>query len=105
MRATRRSFLLGACIAGVGALAGMRLGRAAGDERQLIAALRPGDAAGGEREGALHIDGATGRESETPIPPGDYGRFYAQLRDALNGAGTSRSTNTSFTNVPSLRNT
>jgi len=56
-------------------------------ERQLIAALRPGDAASGERECALHIDGATGSESETPIPPGDYGRFYAQLRDALNGAG------------------
>ena len=56
-------------------------------EKQLIAALRRGDDQGGERERALYIDGATGTENETPIPPGDYGRFYAQLRDALNGAG------------------
>jgi len=56
-------------------------------ERQLIAALRRGDDEGGERERALYIDGATGSENETPIPLGDYRRFYAQLRDVLHGAG------------------
>ena len=38
-------------------------------------------------EHALHIDAVTGRQNETAIPNGDYGQFYTQLRDALNGAG------------------
>jgi len=57
-------------------------------EQQLIAALRPGHEAVGERERAIHIDGATGVENETPIPAGDYRRFYVQLRDAVDGTGS-----------------
>ena len=56
-------------------------------ERQLIAALKRGDDEAGEREQALHIDAVTGSQNETTIPNGDYGQFYTQLRDALNGAG------------------
>src|SRR5262245_12057302 len=40
MRATRRSFLLGAGLAGAGALAAVRLGRATDTEQELIAAPR-----------------------------------------------------------------
>jgi predicted dehydrogenase len=57
-------------------------------EQQLMAALRPGGDAGGERERAIYVDGATAAENETPIPAGDYRRFYAQLRDAVHGAGS-----------------
>jgi predicted dehydrogenase len=61
-------------------------------ERQLIARLQPGGGDGGgggngERERALIVDGATGSEEEIPIPRGDYGQFYSQIRDALQGAG------------------
>jgi predicted dehydrogenase len=58
-------------------------------ERQLIARLQPGGGgAGGDPERALLVDGATGSEEETPIPRGDYGRFYSQVRDALQDAGS-----------------
>jgi predicted dehydrogenase len=56
-------------------------------ERRLIAALQPGQDAGGDRERAIYIDGATAAEHETPIPAGDYRRFYALFRDAVEGAG------------------
>jgi len=56
-------------------------------ERQLVAALRRGDDGGGEREHAMYIDAVTDSHNETPIRHGDYGQFYTQLRDALNGAG------------------
>ena len=56
-------------------------------ERQLIAASRRGDDSGGEREHAMYIDAVTDSQNETPIRHGDYGQFYSQLRDALNGAG------------------
>jgi predicted dehydrogenase len=62
-------------------------------ERQLIARLQPGGGDGGgggngERERAFIVDGATGSEEEIPIPRGDYGLFYSQVRDALQGAGS-----------------
>jgi predicted dehydrogenase len=53
-------------------------------ERRLVAALTPGAvAAGGPAERAESIEGATGAARETPIPRGDYGRFYLALVDAL----------------------
>jgi predicted dehydrogenase len=58
-------------------------------EQQLIARLQPGtDAGGGDRERALFVNGATRTEGEIPIPHGDYGQFYSQIRDALRGAGS-----------------
>jgi predicted dehydrogenase len=56
-------------------------------EARLNAALGLSEGRTAEREHALQIDGATGVERETPIPSGDYVQFYAQLRDALDGAG------------------
>jgi predicted dehydrogenase len=57
-------------------------------ERDLIAALTPTDARPtGERELAVLVDGASGTERETPIPPGDYRHFYMQVRDAVTGVG------------------
>jgi len=56
-------------------------------EARLNAALGLSEGRAAEREHALQIDGATGVERETPIPSGDYLQFYAQLRDALDGAG------------------
>jgi len=56
-------------------------------EARLNAALGLSEGRTAEREHALQIDGATGVERETPIPSGDYLQFYAQLRDALDGAG------------------
>ena len=58
-------------------------------EQQLIARLQPGgDAGGRDRERALFVTGATRTEGEMPIPHGDYGQFYSQIRDALRGAGS-----------------
>ena len=57
-------------------------------ERQLLAALQSASATL-EREHAVHVDGATGEAHEMPIPNGNYGEFYAQVRDAVNGAGAS----------------
>jgi predicted dehydrogenase len=57
-------------------------------ERQMVAALTPGGGAAGEAEHAAHVDGASGRVDQTPIPPGDYRQFYVRLRDALVGAGS-----------------
>ena len=57
-------------------------------ERDLIAALTPeGRDTANADERAVLVDGATGREKEVPVPRGDYGAFYAQLRDALLGLG------------------
>jgi len=57
-------------------------------ERELIAALPPGNAAAADaEEHAVSIDGASGTETPTPIPRGDYRRFYSQLRDAILGSG------------------
>jgi predicted dehydrogenase len=59
-----------------------------GQERQLVAALTPPDARpADEREHAVLVDGISGAERETPIPPGDYRHFYMQLRDAVAGIG------------------
>ena len=33
------------------------------------------------------VDGVSGSQSETPIPPGDYRHFYMQFRDAVIGIG------------------
>lgn len=60
-----------------------------GQERQLVAGLTPGvdeEAPGAER--AVMVDGATGQETASPIPRGDYRQFYERLRDALQGAGS-----------------
>ena len=57
-------------------------------ERELNAALSPGSAGTvDEEEYALTIDGASGMETPTPIPRGDYRQFYARLRDAILGNG------------------
>jgi len=57
-------------------------------ERELIAALTPqGRDTAHADERAVFVDGATGTEKEVPVPRGDYGQFYAQLRDALLGRG------------------
>jgi predicted dehydrogenase len=55
-------------------------------ERQLVAA-RERSVEAGERERAYLVDGASGAERETPIPPGRYPDFYGRLRDALAGRG------------------
>jgi predicted dehydrogenase/predicted N-acetyltransferase YhbS len=57
-------------------------------ERQLVAALTPGDARSpGPREHAELIEGANGAKRETPIPRGDYRQFYLRLVDAIRGDG------------------
>jgi predicted dehydrogenase len=38
-------------------------------------------------EFAVLVDGATGLETEVAIPAGDYGRFYADVRDAVRDHG------------------
>ena len=57
-------------------------------ERDLVAALTP-EGAGQTRdsEHAVLVDGASGTETRTPIPRGDYRHFYLQVRDALLGVG------------------
>jgi predicted dehydrogenase len=57
-------------------------------ERRLVAALTPAarDTVQDE-ERAVLVDGQTGMQQEMPVPAGDYGHFYAQLRDALLGVG------------------
>ena len=55
----------------------------------MVAALTPGDGgAAGEAEHAVLVDGASGRQEQTPIPPGDYRQFYARLRDAVQSDGS-----------------
>jgi predicted dehydrogenase len=57
-------------------------------EGRLVARLQPGaDGGTGDPERALLVDGVTGTEDEMPIPRGDYGQFYSQMREALNGRG------------------
>jgi predicted dehydrogenase len=57
-------------------------------ERDLVASLTPPQAAPAvAAEHAVLIDGATGTETVTPIPRGNYGQFYAQVRDAILGTG------------------
>jgi predicted dehydrogenase len=56
-------------------------------EAQLNAALGVSQERTAEHERALQTDGATGVERETPLLSGDYLQFYAQVRDALDGAG------------------
>jgi predicted dehydrogenase len=57
-------------------------------ERQLNAAFRT-EAAGEvqDAERAVLVDGASGIETVTAIPDGDYRQFYLRIRDALRGAG------------------
>ena len=58
-------------------------------EGQMVAALMPGDGSfPREGEHAVLVDGATGAQKQTPLPPGDYPEFYARLRDAISGAGS-----------------
>lgn len=45
------------------------------------------DAGPPPHERAILVDGATGIETDTVVPPGDYRRFYAALRDAVHGDG------------------
>jgi predicted dehydrogenase len=57
-------------------------------ERELVAALPAVAAAptpGSER--AVLVDGATGVERDAPLRRGDYGQFYRNVRDALDGTG------------------
>ena len=57
-------------------------------EGELIAALTPEGRhnAHADERGVL-VDGATGTEKEVALPRGDYGRFYAQVRELLLGLG------------------
>jgi predicted dehydrogenase len=57
-------------------------------EAELLAALGP-EGAGPVHDGehATLVDGASGTQTETPIPRGDYRQFYLRLRDAINGQG------------------
>src|SRR4051812_21246101 len=57
-------------------------------ERELVAAL-PGAAAAPihAAERAVIVEGAGGVERDTPIGRGDYGEFYRQVRDAVQGTG------------------
>ena len=57
-------------------------------ERQLNAVFTP-DAVENvqDREHAMLVDGASGTQTETPVPRGDYRDFYLRLRDALQGTG------------------
>lgn len=58
-------------------------------ERLLVAALTPGDPeAPHDGERATLVDGASGAQTQTAIPRGDYGQFYVQLRDAVRGVGS-----------------
>ena len=55
-------------------------------ERQLNATFTPN--AAGQAHNAEHavlVDGASGTETDTPVPCGDYRQFYVRLRDALHG--------------------
>src|SRR4029078_1457306 len=53
-------------------------------ERELIAALPPGNAAAADaEEHAVSIDGASGTETPTPIPRRDYPLFYSQIRRVI----------------------
>jgi predicted dehydrogenase len=57
-------------------------------ERQLVAALTPDLAGSAHHERAVLVDGVTGAETEMPVPRGDYGRFYLEVRDAVQGVGS-----------------
>jgi predicted dehydrogenase len=58
-------------------------------ERRMVAALTGADGGtAGDTEHAVLVDGASGTQQQMPVPPGDYGQFYARLRDALRGAGS-----------------
>jgi predicted dehydrogenase/predicted N-acetyltransferase YhbS len=55
-------------------------------ERELVAALTPGDAGPpGIAERAELIEGTTGAKSEMPVPRGDYRQFYLKLAHAIRG--------------------
>jgi predicted dehydrogenase len=57
-------------------------------ERELNAALTPGNAGpADEEEYAVTIDGASGSETRSSLPRGDYRQFYSRLRDAILGNG------------------
>lgn len=58
-------------------------------EAQLAAGLTPQNAQPVPApERAVLVDGASGSETDTPIPRGDYAQFYVRLRDALQGTGS-----------------
>jgi predicted dehydrogenase len=57
-------------------------------EFQLAAAMGVDIGGALPRESAVLVEGATGVEAETTIPPGDYRRFYTALRDAVRSAGS-----------------
>jgi predicted dehydrogenase len=57
-------------------------------ESQLIAALATGDpAAAVVAEHAVVIDGSSGAQNQSALPPGNYPAFYAAVRNAIDGAG------------------
>jgi predicted dehydrogenase len=56
-------------------------------EARLNAAVGMAEGRTVEPERAVHVDGATGVERELAVAPGDYGQFYARLRDAIDGSG------------------
>lgn len=57
-------------------------------EVQLLRELRPGDADWGVDDDALLLyDGSDAPPRRLPTPPGDQGRYYSAIRDALAGHG------------------
>jgi predicted dehydrogenase len=58
-------------------------------ERQMVTALTPGDGATpAEAEHAVLVEGASGAQTQAPLPPGDYPDFYRLVRNAIDGAGS-----------------
>ncbi len=59
--------------------------RADRQEAQLLAGLRPGAPGWGEDPDPLELHDGNGGVVQAPAPPGDQGRYYAGVRDALLG--------------------
>lgn len=56
-------------------------------EEQLRAGALPGSAGWGEDRDAAFLINAEGVPTAMPVPPGDYRRYYAALREAIAGIG------------------
>ncbi|WP_199099572.1 oxidoreductase [Dyella sp. ASV21] len=61
--------------------------RADVQEAQLLAGIRPGDAAWGQDSDALAFYGADGQLTHVSAPRGDQSRYYAAVRDAIRAGG------------------
>lgn len=61
--------------------------KADGQEAQILSGIRPGDPGWGEDPDPLLVYDASGRAREIPAVAGDQRRYYAQVAEALTGAG------------------